>query len=87
MLRGSRDVAHVDAYEQFLAGVFAKRKAGRQARLTEELAVMRPVVVDPVPTAREVRARVSTGGLVRLLGHTYSVPSGLVGTLVTAWIG
>ena len=48
---------------------------------------MRPLAVDPVPAAREVRARVSTGGTMRVLGHPYAVPAGLVGTIVTAWVG
>jgi hypothetical protein len=87
LLRGSRDFPSVEAYERFLAGVFEKRNAGRRARLAEELAAMRPLAVDPVPAAREVRARVSTGGLVRVLGHTYSVPSGLVGKTAAAWVG
>lgn len=48
---------------------------------------MRPLAVDPVPAAREVRARVSTGGTIRVLGHPYAVPAGLVGTIVAAWVG
>jgi hypothetical protein len=87
LLRGSRDFPSVEAYERFLATVFEKRNAGRRTRLAEELAAMRPLAVDPVPAAREVRVRVSTAGLVRVLGHTYSVPSGLVGKIATAWVG
>jgi hypothetical protein len=87
LLRGSRDFSSVAAYEAFLVGVFEQRNAGRRTRLAEELAAMRPLAVDPVPATREVRARVSTGGLVRVLGHGYSVPSGLVGKVVPAWVG
>lgn len=87
LLRGGRDFPSVEAYERFVAGVFEKRNAGRRMRLAEELAAMRPLAVDPVPAAREVRVRVSTAGLVRVLGHTYSVPSGLVGKIATAWVG
>lgn len=87
LLRGSRDFPSVAAYEAFLVGVFERRNAGRRTRLAEEVAAMRPLAVDPVPAAREIRARVSTGGLVRVLGHTYSVPSGLVGRMVSAWVG
>src|SRR5262245_17189070 len=87
LLRGSRDFPSVEAYERFLVGLFERRNAGRRPRLAEELAAMRPLAVDPVPAAREVRARVSSGGLVRVLGHTYSVPAGLVGKIATAWVG
>jgi len=87
LLRGSRDFTGVAAYEAVLAGIFEKRNARRQARLAEELAAMRPLTVAALAAAREVRARVSTSGLVRVLGHTYSVPAGLVGKSVTAWVG
>jgi hypothetical protein len=87
LLRGSRDFPDVAAYEAFLAGVFERRNAGRRTRLAEEVAAMRPLAVDPVPAAREVRARVSTGGTMRVLGHPYAVPAGLVGKIVTTWVG
>lgn len=87
LLRGSRDFPSVAAYEAFLAGIFERRNAGRRTRLAEELAAMRPLAVDPVPAAREVRARVSTGGTMRVLGHPYAVPAGLVGKIVMAWVG
>jgi hypothetical protein len=87
LLRGSRDFPSVEAYERFLFGVFDKRNAGRWPRLAEELAAMRPLTVGALAPEREVRARVSTGGMVRVLGHPYAVPSGLVGKVVTAWVG
>lgn len=87
LLRGSRDFPSVGAYEAFLAGVFEKRNAGRRARLAEELAAMRPLTVAALAPEREVRARVSTGGMIRVLGHPYAVPGGLVGKIVTAWVG
>ena len=87
LLRGSRDFPTVTAYAAFLASIFEKRNLRRQTRLAQELAVMRPLTVAPVSAAREVRARVSRGGLVRVLNHPYSVPAGLVGKMVTAWVG
>jgi len=86
LLRGQRDFASVAAYEQFLARLFRQRNARRQARLAEELAVMRPLTVNPLPDRRELRVRVSAGGLIRVLARTYSVPSGLAGKLVTAQV-
>ena len=87
LLRGSRDFPSVAAYEQFLAHLFTQRNARRQARLAEELTVMRKLTVAPLPERRELRARVSGGGVVRVLAHPYSLPSGLAGKLVTVYVG
>ncbi len=87
LLRGSRDFPSVEAYERFLVGVFEQRNAGRRGRLADELAAMRPLTVATLAPEREVRARVSTGGMIRVLGHPYAVPGGLVGKIVTAWVG
>lgn len=87
LLRGQRDFVSVEAYEHFLTRLFTQRNARRQARLGEELAVMRPLTVHPLPDRRELRVRVSAGGLIRVLARTYSVPSGLAGKLVTAQVG
>lgn len=87
LLRGSRDFLNVAAYEQFLMQLFSRRNAGRTARLAEELAVMRPLTVQPMPDRRELRVRVSATGLIRVLAHSYSLPSGLVGKLVTVLVG
>jgi len=70
LLRGSRDCASVAAYAQFLTRLFTQRNARRQARLAEELAVMRPLTVAPLPDRRELRVRVSAGGLIRVLAPT-----------------
>lgn len=87
LLRGSRDFPSVAAYEAFLAGIFEQRNAGRRVRLAEEVAAMRPLAVAALAAEREVRARVSTGGTIRVLGHPYAVLAGLVGKIVTAWVG
>jgi hypothetical protein len=87
LLRGSRDFASVAAYEQFLTRLFQQRNARRQTRLADELAVMRPLTVTPLPDRRELRVRVSAGGLIRVLAHPYSLPAGLTGKLVTVLVG
>jgi len=87
LLRGQQDFESVAAYEQFLTRIFTQRNARRQVRLAEELAVMRPLTVDPLPDRRELRVRVSAGGLIRVLARSYSVASGLTGKLVTASVG
>jgi hypothetical protein len=86
LLRGQRDFASVAAYEAFLTRIFVQRNARRSVRLGEELAVMRKLTVDPLPDRRELRVRVSAGGLIRVLAHSYSVASGLAGKLVTVHV-
>ena len=77
LLRGSRDFESLEAYEAFLYGIMEKRNAGRQAKLAEELAVMKPLQVDPWPSMRELQVKVGNNGILRVGGNGYSVPSGL----------
>jgi hypothetical protein len=86
LLRGSRDFASIDAYENFLFGIMDKRNAGRQPRLAEELAVMKPLAVQPWPQMRELNVRVGNNGILRVGSNGYSVPSGLKGKRVTVRI-
>lgn len=86
LLRGSKDFADIDAYEAFLFWVMEKRNAGRQARLAEEVAVMKPVTATALATSREQRVRVSRSSLIQVLRHTYSVPTSLIGKEVTVYI-
>lgn len=84
LLRSSRDFASLEAYETFLWGIMEKRNAGRQSRLAEELAQMRPLTVDPWPLMREWTLRVGNNGILRVLNNGYTVPSGLKGKWVKA---
>lgn len=77
LLRGSRDFESMEAYEAFLYGIMEKRNAGRQAKLAEELAVMKPLQVEPWPPMRELQIRVRNKEILRVGGNGYSVPSGL----------
>lgn len=85
-LRGSRDFADPLDYERFLWRLLDKRNTLRRPRLAEELAVMKPLTMGLLPDQQEVRPRVSAGGTIRVLNNVYSVPSGLIGKLVTARI-
>lgn len=86
LLRGSRDFDDIDAYEAFLFAVMEKRNRGRQARLDEEIAVMKPVTATPLATSKEQQVRVSRSSLIRVLNKTYSVPTSLIGKKVTVHI-
>jgi hypothetical protein len=82
LLRGSRDFASIEAYEHFLYDLLRRRNAARSERLTEELAVMKPVSQLPAAVVKQVDLSVSEAGTIRYMHNTYSVPSRLVGQQV-----
>jgi hypothetical protein len=86
LLRGSREFATIDEYEAFLFALMSKRNSGRQGRLAEEIAVMKPVTATPLATSLEQKVRVSRGSLIQVLRRTYSVPTSLIGKEVTVHI-
>lgn len=86
LLRGSRDFASIALYETFLFGIMEKRNAGRQQKLAEELAVMKPLLVAPWPHMRELNVRVGNNGILRVGSNGYTVPSGLKGKRVSVRI-
>jgi hypothetical protein len=86
LLRGSKDFATLEAYEQFLEKVMEQRNQGRQTRLDEEMAVMQPLRAQALPAYREVRVKVNRAGLIRVQNNSYSVPTSLIGHQVTVRI-
>jgi hypothetical protein len=79
ILRGSRDFASLEAYDQFVQEVLRAANAKRQKRLAEELALMRPLPAGRLAEYREYEPVVSSHSLIRVNKHTYSVPSRLMG--------
>jgi hypothetical protein len=84
MLRGSRDFPSRDAYVSFLRELFTQLNAGRQARLAEEMALLRPLPARRLEACKRLRLRVEAGSTVRVAGNVYSVPSRLIGEWVEA---
>lgn len=82
LLRGSRDFPRREAYAAFLRQTFAQGNAGRQARLAEELAVLRPLPNHRLESCKRLRVRVESGSVLRVNGNTYSVASRLIGEWV-----
>jgi transposase len=78
-LRGSRAFVSREAYEGFLAGCVQARNATRAARIEEERPHLRPLPKRPLPAYRESYATVSRFSVVRVLKHSYSVSSRLIG--------
>jgi hypothetical protein len=63
-----------------------KRNRGRQQRLAEEQAVMKPLPPVSLATYREIKVRVSRQGTIRVVRNLYSVPTSLIGHTVTVRI-
>ncbi len=83
LLRGSRDFESIEVYEDFLFDVMDRRNRSRQERLTEELAVMKPLSATPLATNKQIRVRVTRGSLIRVQKNVYSVQTSLIGRRVT----
>ena len=79
ILRGSREFGSLEEYDQFVVQVLRRANAPRQARLAEELAVMRPLPGSALAEYREYAPVVSSQSLIRVNKHAYSVPSRLIG--------
>jgi len=86
LLRGSRDFESIEAYESWIGEVVEQANGLRSERLTEELAVMRPLAKRRLPEHRELSVRVTSNGTIRVLNNTYSVPSRLKGERVAVRI-
>jgi hypothetical protein len=82
MLRGSREFVDRAAYEGLVREVMAQQNVGRQARLAEELAALRPLPAGRLESWRWVEARVGPSSTIRVLHNVYSVHSGLIGEQV-----
>ena len=79
LLRGSRDFAREEDYDQFLQMVMEKANQPRLPRLAEDLAAM--VALPPTALAeyREVNVLVSRNSTIGVKKIAYSVPSRLIG--------
>ena len=81
-LRGSREFASVASYWGFIEGLVAERNAPRQSRLVEERMVLGGLPVRALPAYREEEVTVKRGGIMRVVGKPYSLPSRLIGNRV-----
>ena len=84
MLRGSRDFLGREPYTVFLRGLFAQLNGGRQVRLAEEMALLRPLPTSRLEACKRLKVRVETGSTIRVEGNVYSVPSRLIGEWLEA---
>jgi hypothetical protein len=82
LLRGSRDFDSLAEYEAFVGQIMNRRNQGRQQRLAEEVAVMKPLTAGPLQPYQEVRVKVNRNSLIRVQANLYSVPTHLIGQQV-----
>jgi len=86
LLRGSRDFETRAAYESFLRGLFDRLNAGRQQRLREERAVLKPLPTRRLDDSKRFLVRVGPGSTIQVLHNTYSVNSRLLGEEVAVQV-
>lgn len=82
LVRGHRDFASSDAWQDFVDVVTRKRNAARGPRVAAEMAAMRELNVAKLPEFVEQEYRVSAWSTVRVKHCAYSVPSRLIGEWV-----
>ena len=82
-LRGSREFPSRDAYLRFLHTLVRQRNQTRQTRWAEERLALRPLPATPLHPCRELRLTVTSSSTITVLRNPYSVPSRLIGTLLT----
>jgi hypothetical protein len=78
MLRGSRDFASREAYEEFLEKLFAQLNAGRRERLAHELPALRELPQARLESFKKLRCRVGQGSTIHVEHNVYSVSSRLI---------
>ncbi len=85
LLRGSRDFPSVEAYMAFVVRVVEETfHQGREARLAEERAALKPLPSGRVPEYTRVIVDVRKWATIPVAGRIYSVPSRLIGHKVEA---
>jgi hypothetical protein len=79
LLRGSKDFSGVEEYETWLRGIAESANRGRQVKLEQELAVMRPLSASRLPEFTVIACVVSSWSTINVRSNVYSVPSQLIG--------
>lgn len=85
-VRGTRNFATLEAYENFLASIKTRRNKDRRTKLDEELRVMKEPPIRGWHDPKELTVGVSPWSTVIVQRSTYSVPSRLIGTKLKALV-
>lgn len=81
--RWNRDFPSRSAYEHFLQDLIYKRNQTRAAKFEVEKAKLRPLPPAPLAPCKELQVTVSRFSTIHVGGNVYSVPSRLIGTVLT----
>lgn len=85
LLRGSRDFPSVEAYMAFVQRIVDEKfHQGREARIAEDRAALKPLPKSRLPEYTQVVVGVRKWSTIPVAGHIYSVPSRLIGHEVEA---
>jgi hypothetical protein len=85
-LRGSREFATRNAYEEFIHSVIYRRNKDRKERLNEELKLLKELPRRDWNAPQELFVSVQPWSTVSILRSIYSVPSRLVGAKLRALV-
>lgn len=81
-LRGSRDFKSKEEYIKFLKELFNQLNSGRQARLLEEMPILKALPAARLNNCKKITVRVGPSSTIHVLHNTYSVDSRLIKELV-----
>ena len=87
LVRGSRDFASREAYEQLVRAVQERRNAGRRAKFLAEVTHLGPLPPRRLESVERLPVRVGAGSTIRVKSNLYSVPARLIGEMVEARVG
>ena len=79
ILRGSRDFDTVDDYASFVRQMVERRNRLVQGKLEQEMPCLGPLPPAPVPEYVNYQSKVRKWCTIQVAGHSYSVPSRLIG--------
>ena len=79
MLRGSRDFHTTDDYADFVRQMVERRNRLVEGKLEQEMPCLGPLPPAPVPEYANYQSKVRRWCTIQVAGHSYSVPSRLIG--------
>ena len=79
ILRGSRDFDTADDYASFVRQMVERRNRLVQGKLEQEMLCLRSLPPAPVPEYVNYQSKVRKWCTIQVAGHSYSVPSRLIG--------
>lgn len=86
LMRGNRDFESVASYEAWLKTIGDEANQARSTRVRAEIEAMRPIPARAFPEYSEIDVRVTTGSTISVKKNTYSVPSRLIGEMLTVHV-